>query len=387
MRERPWCRLLKLLGGFDEGYLNGFEDVDFCLKVREGGGKVVYQPNSMLYHLEQQTPGRKNPDAEQKNYQLFMERWGDKIPPDEDIYYVSEGYKNSIWVKDGRLRVKVQPFTDGEEKTQWNYLSHVQKLLLQERYSEERQFSIEEKEELKILLSDSSQWPKHVDALAWAAKVCRKHGFHESEDRFWTQILGLENNAEARQELASHALEQNDLSLAAQQIQALLEIDSNNGLALCLQGILLMQSQQYSEASESFRRALALGFDSLKAGKGLGMAYLGMGEADKSWVEYHKVLSMFPDDVEVVNGLIQAGTALEHWSELAEVLGRFLERNPTNIDIRFTLASVEFRAGRFQAAQEQFSWLRLFKPDYEGLENLGKLLDTAQAQGKLVAHG
>ena len=38
------------IGGFSEGYCNGFEDVDFCLQVRER--LVIYQPQSSPYYLE-----------------------------------------------------------------------------------------------------------------------------------------------------------------------------------------------------------------------------------------------------------------------------------------------------------------------------------------------
>jgi GT2 family glycosyltransferase len=39
-------------GGFDEGYFNGYEDVDLCLTLRERGWRVVYQPASTVIHHE-----------------------------------------------------------------------------------------------------------------------------------------------------------------------------------------------------------------------------------------------------------------------------------------------------------------------------------------------
>jgi GT2 family glycosyltransferase len=41
------------VGGLDEGYVGGqFEDVDYCLKVREMGWKVVYTPKCVVWHRE-----------------------------------------------------------------------------------------------------------------------------------------------------------------------------------------------------------------------------------------------------------------------------------------------------------------------------------------------
>lgn len=65
------------LGGFDEAYVNGYEDVDFCLRVRERGYRVVYTPNSVLYHLESQSPGRF--DKSIKNIRLLHKRWFGKV--------------------------------------------------------------------------------------------------------------------------------------------------------------------------------------------------------------------------------------------------------------------------------------------------------------------
>ena len=61
------------LGGFDETYRNGVEDVDYCLRVRSLGKKVVYEPQSVVYHLEGQSVGRFNHVNE--NLKIFFDRW------------------------------------------------------------------------------------------------------------------------------------------------------------------------------------------------------------------------------------------------------------------------------------------------------------------------
>jgi glycosyltransferase involved in cell wall biosynthesis len=61
------------VGGFDETFLNGYEDVDLCLKVRALGRRVIYQPEAVVYHLEGQTEGRFEGDPE--NFAEFSSRW------------------------------------------------------------------------------------------------------------------------------------------------------------------------------------------------------------------------------------------------------------------------------------------------------------------------
>jgi GT2 family glycosyltransferase/ADP-heptose:LPS heptosyltransferase len=65
------------LGGFDEEYINGYEDVDFCLRALESGMKVLYVPQIQIIHSQGSTPGRYHHDAE--NEYRFLNRWKDKI--------------------------------------------------------------------------------------------------------------------------------------------------------------------------------------------------------------------------------------------------------------------------------------------------------------------
>ena len=67
------------LGGMDTQYPMYYEDVDLCFKVREKGRKVIYQPESMVIHLE----GRSSPNLEsivahnQTSRVLFFRKWKD----------------------------------------------------------------------------------------------------------------------------------------------------------------------------------------------------------------------------------------------------------------------------------------------------------------------
>lgn len=61
------------LGGLDEGYQNAYEDVDFCLRYREQGGLVLYDPTISAVHLEGQSEGRNAHVAE--SWQHFESIW------------------------------------------------------------------------------------------------------------------------------------------------------------------------------------------------------------------------------------------------------------------------------------------------------------------------
>lgn len=71
------------LGGYDEGYANGWEDVDLCLRVRVAGRRIVYRGDLWLWHDEGRTRGQVlGADA---NAQRFYARWSAILDPDDEL--------------------------------------------------------------------------------------------------------------------------------------------------------------------------------------------------------------------------------------------------------------------------------------------------------------
>jgi GT2 family glycosyltransferase len=57
-----WKAVYEELGGLDEKHLPvAFSDVDFCLRVREAGYRIVWTPHAELYHHESVSRGKDNP--------------------------------------------------------------------------------------------------------------------------------------------------------------------------------------------------------------------------------------------------------------------------------------------------------------------------------------
>lgn len=67
-------RLFLDLGGFDEGYRNGYEDIDLCLRAASAGWQIAIAARSAAYHYISSAPGRH--DAENDNAYRFAARWG-----------------------------------------------------------------------------------------------------------------------------------------------------------------------------------------------------------------------------------------------------------------------------------------------------------------------
>lgn len=69
MAKELWCRL----GGFDERYRNGGEDMDLCFRAREAGRTNAVALTSVVRHHVSSSPGRKEND--ERNSYLLTLRW------------------------------------------------------------------------------------------------------------------------------------------------------------------------------------------------------------------------------------------------------------------------------------------------------------------------
>jgi len=79
--------LYRELGGLDEVNLAvAFNDVDFCLRIREAGYRVVYTPYAELYHYESVSRGKDDDPAKkaraQREVTYMRERWAEVIERD-----------------------------------------------------------------------------------------------------------------------------------------------------------------------------------------------------------------------------------------------------------------------------------------------------------------
>ncbi|WP_141738569.1 glycosyltransferase family 2 protein, partial [Acidithiobacillus caldus] len=75
------------VGGLDEENLAiAYNDVDFCLKVRQAGYRIVWTPHAELYHHEsisrglEDTPEKK--ERFRKEFEFMIKKWGDQLRSD-----------------------------------------------------------------------------------------------------------------------------------------------------------------------------------------------------------------------------------------------------------------------------------------------------------------
>ncbi len=67
------------VGGLSERFPSSYNDVDYCLKLREKDLRSVYAPEAELYHFESMS---RNPAVSDQEHRRFLARWGSYIGDD-----------------------------------------------------------------------------------------------------------------------------------------------------------------------------------------------------------------------------------------------------------------------------------------------------------------
>ncbi len=90
------------VGGLSSQFPLSFNDVDFCLKVRAIGQRVVYDPDTVLFHFESSS---RSPDVSQWELELLLDRWyhvAQHDPYDNPNFHVSSVHMvPPVYLSDG----------------------------------------------------------------------------------------------------------------------------------------------------------------------------------------------------------------------------------------------------------------------------------------------
>lgn len=88
------------VGGFDEQLAVAFNDVDLCLKIRDKGYLVVFNPVAEAYHYESISRGSDkkgaNKERMEREKEILRQKWPQYYEEDGDPYYNKNFGKNSI---------------------------------------------------------------------------------------------------------------------------------------------------------------------------------------------------------------------------------------------------------------------------------------------------
>ncbi|WP_415715553.1 glycosyltransferase family 2 protein [Maridesulfovibrio sp.] len=214
------------LGEFFPEYINGFEDMDLCCRIRKKRGILVQENRSVIYHWASKTPGRNKFDAH--NSRLINKRCPGLFTPDLHKIILEDGFRCELtpWLEmilrdPDEIRMAELDLLSGEEEL----AEALHKYPLWENgydrlaalYEQDGRIS----KAADILFYGTSMFPA-ADRLARLADLAEKSGADNISRQSRAKITSIKNTLAApegilrqAQDLMGWALENKDRELAA----------------------------------------------------------------------------------------------------------------------------------------------------------------------------
>lgn len=123
------------LGGFDERFAPAyFEDSDLCFAARRAGFRVVYQPRSVVVHLEGGTGGTDVGIGAKRNqvvnHPKFRQKWFDVLETQHMIHDASQGQRAARRLQGSRIVLMIDNYVPEPDRDSGsNKIVHIIRLL------------------------------------------------------------------------------------------------------------------------------------------------------------------------------------------------------------------------------------------------------------------
>lgn len=378
---------------FDEAYTNGFEDIDLCVKIRKRGYRILYTPESVLYHFEGQTEGRYRLDPE--NIKLFLARWGNVIERDDHIKTAEDGFRVE-YLPGSVIRI----VRDADPAKVARLISEARQYQKQCNYARafetcEEVFRLEDRnpESLKIMaevcetmgrLGDAERYrhslvsleasPQNLGSLGILRKRLKK--FREAAENLETAIAA--SSGPERYELEINladcytSLGQSDVALA--QYEAAMEKNHKDERPYIGMGVIESQRGHIDEALKFFSAARELNPRSSRALSGIGLVEMSRGNREEAREYFQEALDKNPEDTTSLSLLIQVSYELERLEVAVEYIEKYLELHPADTDVLYKHAEICFKLKKFDMANESLQKILIFEPQRQEAIALKKVL-------------
>jgi GT2 family glycosyltransferase len=85
------------VGGMSNEFPNNYNDVDFCMKLRNSGFSILYTPYASMYHFESQS---RDPQIDEEEHDNILRRWWRELHNDRFDAPIAEeqvGRQKALW--------------------------------------------------------------------------------------------------------------------------------------------------------------------------------------------------------------------------------------------------------------------------------------------------
>jgi len=332
-------------GGFDEEYYNGFEDVDFCLRLRQQGLRVIYCPEATITHHEESSAGRKDRDRE--NLERLLDLWSDTLLEDETVLTARHGY-TIRWGAGGGTYERIEETAESSETGQ--------------RTAESREPTLEE-----------ARRRYEIGDLQGAANALQS----VVESRM---TLAGQDSFEAWQLLGNCFTRLSKFEEAETAYHKAIESDDRSERPYLGLGTLALLQENWQAAMFGYMTALAKNPNAMKAELGVGLSMSARKMYDAAIERFERVLLREPDNAEALFYLYR--TAMESGQPRRAVrpMERYLDRHPGDADFLFNLCGAYWKAGELARATELCQQLLQQEPAHAAAREVMRHLQQTLAE-------
>ncbi len=298
------------LRGFCEEYRNGYEDLDLCVRIRRAGGKIVYQPRSVLFHLESQSPGRMEHDS--ANRRLFFEKWKGVLLTDEDAYYTPDGLKIAWFGKNCARVPRIEKIRSAREAEAYGAIGRMELLAAGNRRGE-----------ALAILKDADRWPDDFSALRFGGIAADWFGEPSLACPLYERALELEENLDTRVLLVNALANLGNVDRLHAALEESVGRYPGQGIFWLVRGSRSLERGAFREAAKDFEEASFQGAAFRHSLLGEAVAARRAGDPERCFHWCRALAAMDPKDTTALSELREAGRQMKGRPGVAEVLHRY----------------------------------------------------------------
>ncbi len=381
-------KLYRELGGFDERYVNGFEDVDFCFRVREAGLKVFYTHLATVLHFEGASPGRNSNNGD--NWQIFRDRWEGKYFPDILMIYARDGLR-AIPIKFNTVRlISDTAQRQFEINYVWDLINHQQYELaaqqlqiVKEKYPDE--FNVREFE-IKLLIAtghlveaiDLAEMQSASLPIWYHAKrtitLAKRAGQLERATHLltaWeTKLEEDEDRAEWWALRGDVFAKQSDWVSAGECYQNAAQLRPTLEEVMVGKANILLAQSKAPEAEYAYLETIHRHWESSRAHLGLALSLLMQGRKHEALDAFVASRRYDPTDLNCTLYLVSLAQELGQLTLAEKTLQDALKRMPNHTELMLFLGSTKASAGDRDGAKDISKKILKINPGDQGAKKL-----------------
>lgn len=354
--------LFRKLGGLDESLNRDSALIDYCLKARQHGVRVIYEPKSHAVDsgvIQTATEG----------LQAIRERWSGRVVSDLEIYARMDGYN----VLGGADALHLKPIGTTAKTSEPVAKAEMPKLPINGATLAESPVHGEE------------DYGK-LASLLTRAELLMENGKYDVAEK---ELVGGQNqvngNAQARvlywTLLGDSRFRLDKPEEAYDCYQKAVKDDPSAERAWIGIGTYFLVKGELEQAQDIFSRVVNLNDTSMRGFLGLGNVMLRKGQASDALSQFIDANRIDPGYRPTIVGLVAAAVQAEEMDEALTPLRSYLDLHPEDSEARFHYAAILYGGNEVEQAREEAQRVLLVNPQHRGalelIDNLDQRTSTS----------